>query len=109
MNVETAWWLRLAIPGSSTSDDDNPHVARNTRRTGGSAIDGHTTRHGGYATSQRRCKCIEQCFGWGKTIRPIPQIMVRGLDKVDQLLILTIVAYNLTRIRSLAALRPQFA
>ena len=86
-----------------------PHVARNTRCTGGSAIDGRTTRHGGYATSQRRRKCIEQCFGWGKTIDPIRQVMVRSLDKVDQLLTLTMAAYNLTRLRSLAAWRPQFA
>ena len=86
-----------------------PHVPRNTRCTGGSAIDGRTTRHGGYAMSQRRRKCIEQCFGWGKTIGPTRQGMVRGLDKVDQLLTLTMAAYNLTRLRSLAALRPQAA
>ncbi len=59
--------------------------------------------------SQRRRKCIEQCFGWGKTIGPIRQVMVRSLDKVDQLLTLTMAAYNLTRLRSLAALRPQSA
>lgn len=83
-----------------------PHVARNTRRAGGSAIDGRTTRHRGYAMSQRRRKCIEQCFGWGKTIGPMRQVMVRGLAKVDQLLTLTMAAYNLTRLRRLAALRP---
>jgi len=37
-------------------------VERNTKRTGGSAIDGRTTRHLGYALSQRKRKCIEQCF-----------------------------------------------
>ena len=84
-----------------------PHVARNTRRAGGSAIDGRTTRHRGYAMSQRRRKCIEQCFGWGKSIGPIRQVMVRGLAKVDQLLTLTMTAYNLTRLRTLASLRPQ--
>ena len=86
-----------------------PHGARNTRRTGGSAIDGRTTRHGGYAMSRRRRKCIGQCFGRGKTIGPIRQVMVRGLDKVDQLLTLTMASYKLTRLRSLAALRPQSA
>ena len=40
-----------------------PHVAQNTTRVGGSAIDGLTTRHAGYAISQRKRKCIEQCFG----------------------------------------------
>jgi transposase len=86
-----------------------PHVAQNTKRSGGSAIDGRTTRHPGYAVSQRKRKCIEQCFGWGKLIGPMRQVMVHGLDKVDQLLTLTMAAYNLTRLRSLAKLRPQFA
>jgi len=84
-----------------------PHVAQNTARTGGSAIDGRTTRHPGYEVSQRKRKRIEQCFGWGKAIGPIRQVMVQGLDKVDQLLALTMAAYNLTRLRSLAQLRPQ--
>jgi hypothetical protein len=44
-----------------------PHVAQNTsgRR---SAIDGRTTRHAGYAISQRIRKCIEEPFGWTKTV-----------------------------------------
>lgn len=84
-----------------------PHVAQNTARVGGSAIDGRTTRHSGYTISQRKRKCIEQCFGWGKLIGPMRQVMVRGLDKVDQLLTLTMAAYNLTRLRTLAELRPQ--
>ena len=40
---------------------------------------------------------------------PLAQVMVRGLDKVDQLLTLTMAAYNLTRLRGLAELRPQVA
>jgi hypothetical protein len=40
-----------------------PHVARNTKRSGGNAIYKRTTRHLGYALSQRKRKCIEQCFG----------------------------------------------
>ena len=59
-----------------------PHVAQNTGRM----IDGRTTRHATYAVSQRKRKCIEQCFGWGKAIGPMWQVMVRGLAKVDQLL-----------------------
>jgi IS5 family transposase len=44
-----------------------PHVARNdTNRA--SAIDGRTTRHPGYATSQTIHKRIEECFGWAMTI-----------------------------------------
>ena len=86
-----------------------PHVAQNINRRGGSAIDGRTTRHLGYTLSMRARKRIEQCFGWGKTVGPLAQVMVRGLDKIDQLLTLTMAAYNLTRLRSLAGLRPQEA
>jgi hypothetical protein len=52
---------------------------------------------------------VEQCFGWGKVIGPMRQVMVQGLDKVDQLLTLTMAAYNLTRLRTLEQLRPQCA
>jgi transposase len=83
-----------------------PHVAQNTGRLGGSAIDARTTRHAGYEVSQRKRKCIEQCFGWGKFIGPIRQVMVRGLAKVDQVFALTMAAYNLTRLRTLAGVRP---
>ena len=44
-----------------------PHVAQNVsgRR---SAIDGRTTRHPGYAVSQRIRKRVEETFGWMKTV-----------------------------------------
>ena len=45
----------------------------------------------------------------GQGCGPLAQVMVRGLDKVDQLLTLTMAAYNLTRLRALAELRPQVA
>ena len=81
-----------------------PHVAQNMTRIGGSAIDGRTTRHIGYEISQRKRKRIEQCFGWAKTVGPMRQVMVRGLDKVNHAFTLTMAAYNLTRLRTLAAL-----
>ena len=40
-----------------------PHVAQNTARPGGSAIDGRTTRHAGYGISQVIRKLIETHFG----------------------------------------------
>ena len=61
-----------------------PHVAQNMNRNGGSAVDDRTTRHAGYEISQRKRKCIEQCFGWGKFVGPIRPVTVQGLDKVDQ-------------------------
>src|SRR5215831_11504055 len=51
-----------------------PHVAQNTKRSGGSAIDARTTRHSGYAVSQKKRKRIEECFGWLKTIALIRKV-----------------------------------
>ena len=48
------------------SREATPHVTQNdkVRR---SAIDGRTTRHPGYAISQRKRKRIEEVFGWIKS------------------------------------------
>ncbi len=40
------------------------YVAQNTARSGGSAIDGRTTRHMGYAKSINARRGIEKVFGW---------------------------------------------
>ena len=45
-----------------------PHVAQNQARPGGSALDGRTVRHGGYAVSQCLRKQVEETFGWMKTV-----------------------------------------
>jgi ABC-type nitrate/sulfonate/bicarbonate transport system permease component len=37
------------------------------------------------------------------------QVMVRGLEKVDQMFVLTMTAYNLTRMRTLGQVRLQGA
>ena len=83
-----------------------PHVAQNTsgRR---SAVPDAIAGSDGYAISQQKRKLIEQGFGWAKTIGPIRQVMVRGLKKVDQLFVLTMAAYNLTRMRTLGQIRVQ--
>ncbi len=61
----------------------------------------------GYAISKQKRKLIEQGFGRAKLIGPIRRVMVRGLDKVDQLFVLTMTAYKLTRMRTLGRIRPQ--
>lgn len=83
-----------------------PHVAQNTsgRR---SAVPDSVAKSDGYAISQQKRKLIEQGFGWAKFIGPIRQVMVRGLEKVDQLFVLTMAAYNLTRMRTLEQIRLQ--
>jgi len=80
-----------------------PHVAQNLGRRGGSAIDGRTTRHPGYAISQRKRKRIEECFGWLKTIARLRKLRHRGVCKVDWIFTFACAAYNLVRIRNLAA------
>ncbi|MBT2305323.1 IS5 family transposase [Variovorax paradoxus] len=82
------------------------HVAQNTsgRR---SAVPDAIAASEGYALSQRKRKLIEQGFGWAKTVGGIRQVMVRGIKRVDHLFVLTMTAYNLTRMRSLGQIRPQ--
>ena len=77
-----------------------PHVARNTSRRR-SAIDGRTTRHPGYAASQRIRKRIEEAFGWIKTVAGMRKTKLRGLDKVDWAFAFTAAAYNLVRLPKL--------
>ena len=85
-----------------------PHVAQNTSGRK-SAVPDEIAQTEGYATSQRKRKLIEQGFGWAKTVGGIRQVMVRGLKRVDQMFVLTMAAYNLVRMRSLAEVRPQGA
>jgi transposase len=84
-----------------------PHVARNTGRRGGSALDARTTRHPGYAVSQRKRKRIEECFGWLKDIALLRKLRHRGLPKVGWVFTFAAAAYNLVRMRNLLKLTPQ--
>lgn len=78
-----------------------PHVAQNLERRGGSAIDGRTTHHPGYAISQRKRKRIEEVFAWAKGVGPMRKTRFRGLARVDFQWLLTLSAYNLVRLRTL--------
>ena len=82
-----------------------PHVAQNLTRRGGSAIDGRTIRHPGYAMSQHARPRIEPAFGWLKTIAWIRKVKLRGLAKVDWLFVFASAAFNLIRLPKLV-LRP---
>lgn len=78
-----------------------PHVAQNTGRPGGSAIDARTTRHDNYAVSQKKRKRIEECFGWLKDIALLRKLKHRGLFKVGWIFTFAAAAYNLVRMRKL--------
>ena len=81
-----------------------PHVAQHTTNRR-SAIDGRTTRHPGYALSQRCRKKVEQPFGWMKTVGLLRKLRHRGGRKVDWIVAFTAAAHNLVRWRTLAACR----
>jgi transposase len=80
-----------------------PHIAQNTKRSGGSAIDGRTTRHEGYEVSQKKRKRIEECFGWLKSIALMRKVRHRGIEKVGWVFTFAAAAYNLVRMRKLVA------
>jgi transposase len=105
-----------APPGSTVGGDKNfdvaafvaalralaitPHVAQ---KAVGTAIDGRTTRHAGYAISQQTRKLIEQVFGWMKTVGGLRKLRHRGRELVDWIVTFTAAAYNLIRLRTLLA------
>ena len=78
-----------------------PHVTQHVTRPGGSAIDGRTTRHVGYAKSQHARPRIEPAFGWLKTIAWLRKVKLRGLAKVDWLVVFASAAFNLLRLPKL--------
>lgn len=79
-----------------------PHVAANTKRKGGSAIDGRTTRHESYNTSQRIRKKIEEIFGWMKTVGGFRKTRYQGTDRTQLAAWWVGAAYNLVRMAKLA-------
>ena len=78
-----------------------PHVASNDRRWGRGAVDGRTTRHGGYALSQRRRKLTEEVFGWLKTVGGGRKLRYVGPDRNRSWLELAAAAFDLVRMARL--------
>ena len=81
-----------------------PHMAQHTGRR--SALDGRTTRHGGYTASQRARKRVEEIFGWLKTVGLMRKARHKGVDRVGWMFTFTVAAYNLVRIRNLVGAPP---
>ena len=78
-----------------------PHVAQNDRRVGGSAIDGRTTRHAGYAVSRVKRQMAERVHAWPKTWSTMRRAMVRGLDRMKAHYQMSITGGNLMRLVNL--------
>jgi transposase len=77
-----------------------PHVAQNDSHRR-SAVDGRTTRHEGYAISQRKPKRVEEVFGWMKTVALQRKTRFLGPDRTGWMFTLAAAAYNLVRMRNL--------
>jgi len=85
-----------------------PHIARNdaltkTGKRRRSSVDGRTTRHPGYAVSQRVRKRIEEAFGWAKTVAGLAKTKLRGTRRIAFRFTFTMAAYNLIRMPRLLA------
>jgi transposase len=85
-----------------------PHIARNdaVTKTGNrrrSAVDARTTRHEGYAISQRVRKRVEEVFGWAKTVAGLAKTKLRGTERNAFKFTFTMAAYNLIRMPRLLA------
>ncbi len=78
-----------------------PHIAG--KNASYSSIDGRTTRHPGYALSQKKRKRVEEIFGWLKTVGLMRKTRHRGLARVGWMFTFATAVYNLVRIRNLAA------
>lgn len=77
-----------------------PHIAQiEGRNTPG--LDARTTRHAGYAISQRKRKRVEEIFGWMKTYGGLRRTLARGLARVQVHAYIVGAAYNLLRMSRL--------
>jgi len=75
-------------------------VAQKSRH---SAVDRRTTRHPGFALSQKRRKKIEKALGWAKTAGPMAQTMLRGVTGVGVRVTFAMTAGNLAPLPRLLA------
>lgn len=78
-----------------------PHVAQNITKHRSSRIDHRTTRHPGYAISQRIRKRVEEIFGWMKSVGGFRKTRFKGIRRTRLTGHLVAAAYNLLRISKL--------
>lgn len=97
--VDKGYDNRRFVEGSRAANV-TPHVAQKKRY---SSIDGRSTRHCGYAQSQRRRKLVEERFGWMKDIGGLRKLKHRGLAKVGWIFKFVAAACNVVMMRRLLA------
>jgi transposase len=77
-----------------------PHVSEYTKGVanhGKNALNEAERSDARRRISQQKRKLIERVFGWAKQDRPLRQVKLRGLQRVDWFFRLVITAYNLMR------------
>ena len=82
-----------------------PHVAQHTTNRR-SRIDGRTTRHPGYAVSQRVRKRVEEIFGWVKTVGCGRKLRYIGVARNQAWATIAAAAYNLVRMAHIELAQP---
>ena len=110
LGADKAYDVRQFV-GDLRSRRVTPHIAidghvRATVPTGkprSSAVDLRTTRHAGYAVSQRCRKRIEEVFAWIKGAAGLAKVKFRGRERVDAAFTIALTAYNLIRLPKLLA------
>lgn len=110
LGADKAYDVRQFV-GDLRTRQVTPHIAidghvRKSGRPRATAIDGRTTRHAGYAVSQRCRKRIEEVFGWIKSSAGLAKVKLRGQRRVDTAFTLALAAYNLIRLPKLLATAP---
>jgi hypothetical protein len=87
-----------------------PHVSEYTKGAaslGKNALNEQERADPRRSISQRKRKLIERVFGWAKLDRPLQQIKLRGLKRVDWFYRLVVTAYNLMRMGKLIPIPGQ--
>ena len=77
-----------------------PHVSEYTKGVanhGKNALNETERSDARRSISQQKRKLIERVFGWAKQDRPLRQVKLRGLQRVDWFFRLVVTAYNLMR------------
>jgi transposase len=97
---DTAVELLATLPGEhrkTVGADKNYDTADFIARCRTIKITPHVAQNEGYQVSMKVRERVEEPFGWGKTVGPIRQVMVRGLDRVNMAFNLTFIGWNLRR------------
>ena len=116
MLYRQAWAHRRTVGAAKGSDAaafveasrtlrTTPHISQNLRRAGGSALDRRTTRHPGYTRRLAVGTRNQRAFWLAvKSVGGLRKVKLRGLAKVNWLVVFAAAAFNLWRLPKL--LRP---